>query len=76
MVIATVGEIQKNFSDVLRRLGAGDEIIVTRHGKPVAKISSMEASKNIDWPDFFEESLDIQGDSMERIVMADREDRF
>lgn len=37
----TVGvfEAKTKFSELLDRVEAGEEIIVTRHGKPVAKIS-------------------------------------
>ncbi len=41
MKTATVGEIQKNFARVLRDIRAGEEITVTRRGKPVAKISAL-----------------------------------
>jgi len=41
MKTATVGEIQKNFSRILNQIKAGEEIAVTRRGKPVAKISAI-----------------------------------
>ena len=40
MKTATVGEIQKNFARVLKNIWAGQEITVTRRGKPVAKIAA------------------------------------
>jgi len=43
MKTASVGKIQKNFSQVLREIGAGEEIVVTKRGKPVAMIFAMGA---------------------------------
>ena len=54
MKAATVGEIQKNFSRILKEIKAGEEITVTRRGKPVAKITGLGPKKEIDWPDFLQ----------------------
>jgi prevent-host-death family protein len=76
MKTATVGEIQKNFAEVLKEIKAGEEIIVTKRGEPVAKIMAMGPKRNIDWPDFFEESIEIKGKPVSQIVAEEREDRF
>ncbi|MCK5232400.1 MAG: type II toxin-antitoxin system prevent-host-death family antitoxin, partial [Desulfobulbaceae bacterium] len=38
MKTASVGEIQKNFAKVLSGINNGQEIIITKRGKPVARI--------------------------------------
>jgi prevent-host-death family protein len=76
MKMATVGEIQKNFAQVLREIKAGEEIIVTRRGKPVAKIIAMGPKRSIVWPDFFDEAIEIRGKPVSEIIIEDREDRF
>lgn len=76
MATATVGEIQKNFAEVLRKISSGDAVIVTRRGKPVAKITALGAKSDIDWPDFFNECIDIKGAPLSEIVVEGREDRF
>ena len=76
METATVGEIQKNFAEVLRKIKSGEEIIVTKRGKPVAKITALGAKRDIDWPNFFEESIEIKGKPLSEIVSEGREDRF
>ena len=76
METATVGEIQKNFAEVLRKIKSGEEIIVTKRGEPVAKIIALGAKKDINWPDFFEESIEIKGKPLSEIVAEGREDRF
>jgi len=76
MKTATVGEIQKNFAQVLREIKAGEEIIVTKRGKPVARIIAMGPQKSIDWPDFYDEAAEIKGKPLAQIVIEEREDRF
>jgi prevent-host-death family protein len=76
MITATVGEIQKNFAEVLKKIRAGEEIIVTRRGEPVARITAPGPRRNIDWPDFFEEAIEIKGKPVSEIMIEEREDRF
>lgn len=46
--------------EVLRKIKSGEEIIVTKRGKPVAKITALGAKRDIDWPDFFEECIELK----------------
>jgi prevent-host-death family protein len=73
---ATVGEVQKNFAGVLKRIKAGEEITVIKRGKPVAKITALGPKKEIDWPDFYKEALDLKGQQLSDVVINGREDRF
>lgn len=73
---ATVGEIQKNFSQVLKSIKNGEEITITKRGKPVARITPLGPKSEIDWPDFFSEAVELKGKPASDIVMAGREDRF
>ena len=76
MKIATVGETQKNFSKILRQIKAGEEIAVTRRGKQVAKITALGPKKEINWPDFYTEAIELKGKPASKIVIEGREDRF
>lgn len=76
METATVGEIQKNFAEVLRKIESGQEIIVTKRGRPVAKITALGAKRDIKWPDFFEESIELKGKPVGEIIVEGREERF
>ncbi|MBL7204297.1 MAG: type II toxin-antitoxin system prevent-host-death family antitoxin [Desulfobacteraceae bacterium] len=76
MKTATVGEIQKNFAQVLKNILAGEEITVTRRGKPVATIAALGPRDEIDWPDFYNEAIKLEGKSLSAIVVEGREDRF
>jgi len=76
MKTATVGEIQKNFSRILKEIKAGEEIAITRRGKPVAVITALGPKKEIDWPDFYEEAIELKGKAAGEILIEGREDRF
>lgn len=76
METATVGEIQKNFAEVLKKIKSGQEVIVTKRGKAVAKITALGAKRDIKWPDFFNESIEIKGKPVSEIIAEGREDRF
>jgi prevent-host-death family protein len=38
-----VRELRNDVSDVLRRVEAGDEFVVTVHGRPVARVTSLDS---------------------------------
>ncbi|MFC1825084.1 type II toxin-antitoxin system Phd/YefM family antitoxin [Thermodesulfobacteriota bacterium] len=76
MKTATVGEIQKNFSRVLKEIKAGEEITVTRRSKPVVKIIALDPKTEIDWPDFYNEAIELKGKPAGKIVIEGREGRF
>ncbi|MBE9581800.1 MAG: type II toxin-antitoxin system prevent-host-death family antitoxin [Proteobacteria bacterium] len=76
MKTATVGEIQKNFARVLRDINAGEEVTVTKRGKPVARITALGPRSQIDWPDFYAEAVELKGKPASEIVIEGREGRF
>lgn len=76
MKTATVGNIQKNFAVILKEVMAGEEVIVTKRGEPVARITALGPQKNIDWPDFFKDAIKIKGKPVSEIVVEERGDRF
>ncbi len=41
----TVAEMKANFSEILRKASKGEEINVTKHGKPYVKIASDKPKK-------------------------------
>jgi len=44
MITATATEVQNNFGHYLQTVLAGDEIIITKNGKEVARLISHESS--------------------------------
>lgn len=73
---ATVGDIQKNFASVLRRIRAGEEILVTKRGRPIARIMPLKPREEITWPDFFEEAVPLNGPPVSDDVLHGRQERF
>lgn len=43
----TVSEAKAKFADLIRRVEAGEEIVLTRNGKPVARLS--EPVEEVHW---------------------------
>lgn len=76
MKTATVGEIQKNFSQVLKNIQSGEEVMITKRGKVIAKITSIGPKETIDWPDFVAESLTLKGKPASEIIMESRDERL
>ena len=73
---ATVGEIQKNFARILKEIRAGEEITIVKRGKPVAKLMGLGPKREIDWPDFYSEAVQLKGKPISDIIIESREDRF
>ena len=76
MRTASVGEIQKNFGKILREIKAGEEIMITKRGIPIARITTLCPKEKIDWPDFFEEAVDLKGKPVSQVILEDRSERF
>ena len=72
----SVGEVQKNFASVLKNIDAGEIVTVTKHGKPVAKISALGPKEKIVWPDFYKKAIELNGEQLSDIIVNNREDRF
>jgi prevent-host-death family protein len=45
METISLAEAKAHLSDLLNRVEAGEEIIITRHGRPVARVSPAERPK-------------------------------
>jgi prevent-host-death family protein len=48
---ATVRDLRNHYTSLLRWIRAGEEIVITRRGKPVARLvpESAEAAERVDW---------------------------
>lgn len=48
---ATVRDLRNRYTSLLRWIRAGEEIVITQRGKPVARLvpESAEASSQVDW---------------------------
>ncbi len=61
----------------MQSVSAGEEIVTTKHGKPVAKLAAMGPKAGIDRPDFFGEAIESRGGkSASDTVIEGREERL
>ncbi len=76
MKTASVGEVQKNFAKVINGVKAGEEILITKRGKIIAKISAFGPQEKLQWPDFMKNAIRNKGISTSKLIQLDREERF
>ena len=76
MKTATVGEIQKNFGKVIKDINLGEEITITKRGRPIAKLVALGPKQDITWPDFYSDAIVIKGKKVSQIVIESRGERF
>lgn len=76
----SVAEAKAHLSELLDRVEQGEEIVITRRGKPVAKVSGLRRKlEPIDWDeiDRIRESMPFQEESAGDFVRRMRdEDRY
>lgn len=69
-----VKEVRSNLSEILDRVEQGEDIIVTRRGKRVARITSPEADpRPLGSLRNFRERIHVQGNSLSETIIRQRE---
>lgn len=65
MKTATVRELRNNYTTLLRWISAGEEVLITRRGKVIARLSpeAESAREVVDWANSPEVRRDRSGDS-------------
>ena len=77
MLQVNVKDARSNLSTLLDRVEAGEEIIITRRGKKVAKLVAPQADNRLPSLENFRSSLEIDGKPMsQEIIDARREERY
>ena len=72
-----IREARSNLSSLLDKVEAGEEIIIKRRGKTVAKLVSLHNAGNLPSLKDFRSSIKINGKPMSQsVVDARNEDRF
>jgi prevent-host-death family protein len=75
----SVARAKAKFSEVLAKVRAGREVVITRRGAPIARISSvMRARRPIDLAavDAFRASLPVQADRSAELIRRMRDDQY
>ena len=79
MSTCTVAEAKAHLSELLARVERGEELIITRRGRPVAQLSPVHPVKRPpDWQAIraFRESLPIMEDPATDLVRGMRDSRY
>jgi prevent-host-death family protein len=81
MKTVSVREVQHQLAAILDRVERGEEVTVTRRGRPVARIVPPRPPKKVHWPDFaarmrrdFPQGVP-PGPPVSELIDADREER-
>ena len=76
MVQVNVKDARSNLSSLLDRVEAGEEIIITRRGKKVAKMVPPQSENRLPSLKDFRSSLKVEGKPMSKeVIDARREER-
>ncbi|MFW6181580.1 MAG: type II toxin-antitoxin system Phd/YefM family antitoxin [Spirochaetota bacterium] len=79
MIKTSIRHLQHHLSDVMRSVEHGEEVLITRRNRVVAKLVPVEMQdEKVDWPDFLTRAKSIvqhpEGEPASSIVMGDREE--
>jgi prevent-host-death family protein len=74
---AQVYEVRDQLAKYLSQAEQGEEIVITRHEKPVARLVAYENKIPV-FPDLteFRESLDVEGSVLKTLLKTRREARY
>ena len=77
---ASIGEVQHNFSSLLRYLEQGEEILLTKRNRVIAKISPVLENGGVEMPNFYARSKQMfprkKGKYPSRIILENRNERL
>jgi prevent-host-death family protein len=76
MQTVSLRQMQHHLSEIMRRVDHGQEILVTRRRRIVARLVPAAAGASaVDWPDFAgrARALGIKGPSTARLLRAERD---
>ncbi len=77
MLEINVKEVRGNLSSILDKVEQGEEIVITRRGKRVARITGLDESPTpLKSLKKFRENINIQGNSLSQTVISQREERY
>lgn len=73
-----VNEVRESLAKYLAEAEQGEEIVITRHSKPVARLIAYEEKEKPGFPDLteFRKSLKVKGSMLETLLEMRREARY
>lgn len=74
MKSVSLRHMQHHLSDVMRHVDQGQEVLVTRRRRTIARLVPMQpATARVKWPDFAARTTLIKGPPLSTTILADRE---
>ncbi len=75
MLEINVKEVRSNLSSILDKVEQGEDIVITRRGKRVARISHLDENPTpLRSLVNFRENINVQGNSLSQTVITQREE--
>ena len=66
--------MQHHLSDVMRHVDQGQEVLVTRRRRTIARLVPIQpAAAKVKWPDFAVRTARIKGRALSAIILAERD---
>ena len=74
MKSVSLRQMQHHLSDVMRHVDQGQEVLVTRRRRPIARLVPIQpAAAKVKWPDFAVRTARIKGRALSAIILAERD---
>jgi prevent-host-death family protein len=73
MKTVSLREMQHHLSEVIRSVDQGQEVVVTRRNRAIARVIPIKAAAPLVWPDFDQRSVRIQGKTLSQAILDDRD---
>jgi prevent-host-death family protein len=73
MKSVTLRHMQHHLSEVMRHVDQGNEVLVTRRRRPVARLVPVQPTVHTTWPDFAERAEAIEGRSLSATILEERD---
>ena len=74
MKSVSLRQMQHHLSDVMRHVDQGQEVLVTRRRRTIARLVPIQpAAAKVKWPDFAVRTARIKGRALSAIILAERD---
>jgi len=75
MKSVSLRQIQHHLSEVLRLVDHGEEVVVTRRNRPIARLMPLQpAPVHLEWPNFAARALSLKGRGLSQTVLDERDE--
>lgn len=73
MKSVTLRHMQHHLSEVMRHVDQGNEVLVTRRSRAIAKLVPVQTASQATWPDFATRAEAIKGGALSTSILEERD---